>query len=258
MKRELTHEEAFVVLDAVALDTLEASERDAVLAHAEQCAICQAELSQLRDTAAYIAFTTVSVTETTGSRSKIHSRLMARAAADQPVETIPSVAARGHPISIRTWRRAGVFAIAAGVLVVVSLAGFISSMRDRAKLRTQLMSRDSVIAGLTGKDVAMMTLASAESKAPMGHMFWDRAKNMWTLVAHDMPQAKPGRTYQLWLVTANQKISAGTFESKNGEVMMRAMYPLPADQLVAVAVTDEPMGGMPQPTGPMVMVASAH
>ena len=57
MSRELTHEEAFVVLDAVALDALDAAERNAVLAHAESCAICSVELSQLRDTAAHLAFT---------------------------------------------------------------------------------------------------------------------------------------------------------------------------------------------------------
>jgi anti-sigma-K factor RskA len=89
-------------------------------------------------------------------------------------------------------------------------------------------------------------------------MFWDKAKNTWVLVAHNMPDLKTGRTYQLWLVTPTQKISAGTFEAKGGEAMVRATYALPADQLKMLAVTEEPAGGMPQPTGPMVMAVATH
>jgi anti-sigma-K factor RskA len=103
----------------------------------------------------------------------------------------------------------------------------------------------------------MMTLTATGGRAPVAHMFWDRAHNTWTLVAHNMPELKPGRTYQLWLVTADQKISAGTFEPRDGDAMMRATYAL-ADPLMALAVTEEPAGGMPQPTGAMVMVANAH
>ena len=73
------------------------------------------------------------------------------------------------------------------------------------------------------------------------------------MVAHNMPALKPGRTYQLWLVTPDKKISAGTFEPRDGDAMMRATMPL-ADKLMAIAVTEEPMGGMPQPTGAMVML----
>jgi anti-sigma-K factor RskA len=134
---------------------------------------------------------------------------------------------------------------------------------DRARtatdsLRVAVMARDSMIAGITGKDVAMMTLTSSGAKAPFAHMFWDRATNMWTMVAHNLPELKAGRTYQLWLVTPTAKISAGTFASKNGEAMVRAMYPLAPNQLMALAVTEEPAGGMPQPTGAMVMAVQAH
>jgi hypothetical protein len=41
-------------------------------------------------------------------------------------------------------------------------------------------------------------------------------------------------------------------------VMMRATMAMPTDSLAAVAVTDEPMGGSPQPTTAPMMVASAR
>ena len=178
------------------------------------------------------------------------------------------------------WRRAEWMAIAASMLLVASVAALTYVLRDRQNLRAALteqiarehrattagdslrlalMSRDSIIAGLTGRDVAMMTLTSTGTRTPMGHMFWDQTRNTWTLVAHDMPTLESGRAYQLWLVTSKGKISAGTFASNtSGDAMMRSTYPLSAAELRAVAVTEEPAGGMPQPTGPMIMVAQAH
>jgi anti-sigma-K factor RskA len=176
------------------------------------------------------------------------------------------------------WRRAEWMAIAAGLLLVVSVAVLASVMRDMQNLRASLtdqiareqrvatlndslravsMTKDSVIAGLTGRDVAMMTLTSDGATAPFAHMFWDKTRNTWTLVAHNMPNPKPGMTYQLWLVTPDRKISAGTFQPRGGEAMMRMTMAL-ENKLMALTVTEEPMGGMPQPTGSMVMASNAH
>lgn len=288
MKREMTHDEAFTALDAAAIDALDPAERDAVLAHAERCDICRHELAQLRDTAALLAFSSPLAADTaSGSRGRIQSRLMARAAADAAdaadagdagdrAERAESVQ-RG--VSALAWRRAEWMAVAASVLLVASVSILASVLRDRATLREALkdqiaqsqraatardslrlavMSRDSMIAGLTGKDVAMMTLTSSGARAPFAHMFWDRAHNTWTLVAHNLPDLKPGRTYQLWLVTPNAKISAGTFAAHDGDAMMRATYALSPSQLMALAVTEEPAGGMPQPTSAPIMAVSAH
>ena len=124
-------------------------------------------------------------------------------------------------------------------------------------MRASLADKDRMIANLTGPNVAVMTLASAGPQSPTGRMFWDQARDAWTFVAHNVPMPKAGRTYQLWLVTPTAKISAGTFApSANGEVMVRATYALPKDSLAAVAVTDEPGTGSPQPTTAPFLVAS--
>ena len=132
----------------------------------------------------------------------------------------------------------------------------ISAARAADSMSAALATRDSVIAGLTGRDVTMMTLTSTAAQAPYARMFWDRARNRWTFIAHNMPELKAGRTYQLWLVTAKAKISAGTFEPKNGEAILQATYAL-TDPLAAIAVTEEPAGGVPQPTGAPVIAAAA-
>jgi anti-sigma-K factor RskA len=89
-------------------------------------------------------------------------------------------------------------------------------------------------------------------------MFWDQGTNKWTFVAHHLAPLKAGRTYQLWLVTASAKISAGTFVvSPAGDALVQATYALDRSALKAVAVTEEPSGGVTQPTGPMVVVGTA-
>lgn len=292
MTRSLTHDEAFEMLDALAFDALEEIERTAVVAHVADCDTCRVELAQLRDTVATIAFVAQTARQPEGaSRDKIRSRLMSRAAADAGIPRID--ASRPTPaadvptrvikpsrsvVNAIAWRRAEWMAVAAGILLVISVSVLAAVIRDRENVRAALtdqiarnqkattatdslrvvaMTRDSIIAGLTGRDVAMMTLTSAGAKSPYAHMFWDRTRNTWTMVAHNMPELKPGRTYQLWLVTPDKKISAGTFEPRDGDAMMRATMPL-TDKLMALAVTEEPMGGMPQPTGAMVMLANAH
>ena len=288
MKRELSHDEAFALLDALAMDSLDGTDRDAVLAHASQCETCGPELASLRETFAQLAFAAPPATEiASGAEARIHSRLMDRVAADGRAKggaslhlessspSVPprppmSMAEERRVISSLAWRRAEWVAAAASVLLVVSIGLLAAMMRDRQtvhdalqaelarsagtrtsndSLRTLIASRDSMIAGLVGRDVAVMSLTSAGAKAPFARMFWDTARNTWILAAHNMPELRAGRTYQLWLVTKTAKISAGTFSPTNGEAVVRATYPLARDSLEAIAVTEEPAGGVPQPTG---------
>jgi hypothetical protein len=169
-------------------------------------------------------------------------------------------------------RVGSLFAIAASLLFVVASAQLMHVTRDRDRLRAQLSSigpendsiarllavRDSIITSLTGPDVKIVTLAKQNATEPMAKMYWDRATNDWTIVTYNLPQPSAGKTYQVWLVTDDAKISAGTFSpDERGHAMMRAKYPLDRNALRAVAVTEEPMGGMPAPTGPMVILGSA-
>ena len=287
MTRELTHDEAFAMLDAAALDALEGAERDAVFAHVARCEICRAELATLRATASQLAFAAPAAAG--GSRERIRSRLMDRVAADArargvvPIRpTVPppdSSAPKPKSGGASGWRRAEWLAVAASVLFFITGALFANAMRDRQSLRealqaelergqsartsndslaTLVSARDSMIAGLIGRDVAVVSLTASGAKAPFARMFWDTARNTWTLVAHNMPALRAGRTYQLWLVTRTAKISAGTFEPNNGDAVVRATYPLARDSLQAIAITEEPAGGVPQPTGAMIVAGEAR
>jgi len=291
MTPELGHEEAFAALGTAALDALDSTERAAVLAHAENCESCRKELVALREIAAQLAFASPLESEPLpGSRERIRTRLTARAAADAKVRGVARAPFSGPDLSTRefrairtrinvlAWRRAEWLAVAASVLLIIGIGVIASILRDRENLKDALtvattstqksqrssdslralvMSKDSLIAGITGRDVAMVQLTSSAARAPNAMIFWDHASNGWTLIAHNLPMPRAGRTYQLWLVTPTAKINAGTFTPDNGEAMVRATYALARDSLRAVAVTDEPAGGMPQPTGAYVVLGNA-
>lgn len=76
------------------------------------------------------------------------------------------------------------------------------------------------------------------------------------VLAHLPPQA--GKDYQLWLIRGQEKISAGILPTDPSGA---TVVPVPRDLLAdgapdAFAVTIEPTGGMPQPTGPIVLVGA--
>ena len=296
MSEGMTHEQAREALEALALDALDASERGAVMAHVATCAICQSELAALENTAGELALAAAPIPMPPAQRDRIRARLLARAAADRAselsaaaapqlrVETGRSAAGgdvtplRPYTKVRRTFGPPAWIAMAAGLVAILGVGAFLKASRERDaarqslaavqaatgtqlaaldSLRATLTARERMISSLIGPQVAVMTLASTNPASPTGRMFWDQQRDAWTFVAHHIPMPKAGRTYQMWLVTPTAKISAGTFmPSPDGEVMMQATYALPKDSLAAVAVTDEPMGGSPQPTTAPMMVAA--
>jgi hypothetical protein len=181
---------------------------------------------------------------------------------------------RDFPIS----RSFNWYAIAATVALVITGVQLGRVTLDRNRMRSQasaadttqtavpgddsllaiVRQKDSMIAAMTGPDVKVVPLMNQGARQPLGRMVWNRASNDWIMVTYNLRQPKPGMTYQVWLVTADSKISAGTFKpDANGNTMMHARYALDRNALRSVAVTEEPEGGMPAPTGPMVIAGAA-
>ena len=129
---------------------------------------------------------------------------------------------------------------------------------DASRTHEKLAISDNLVAAMSGANVQVVDMVSTKKLAPGARMFWDRVANRWTMVTHDLPTAGKGRTYQLWLVTARaEKISAGTFNTDaRGRAVVQATYALSARDLAAIAITEEPTGGSPQPTG-AILVAGA-
>ena len=169
------------------------------------------------------------------------------------------------------------YAIAATVALVITGAQLFRVTSERNRMGAQVAAadtvvsrpvsdsmpllvarRDSMIAAMTGPDVKVVPLMNQNARQPVGRMMWNRASNDWIMVTYNLRPPKAGMTYQVWLMTDSAKISAGTFKpDANGKTMMHARYTLDRNALRSVAVTEEPEGGMPAPTGPMVIAGAA-
>jgi hypothetical protein len=278
MKLVKSHDEAFAELDAVAFDLLDSTERDAVMQHVESCAACRVELDALQETVADLAFAAPAASDATSAmHDRVREQLITRAGGEtrprKPSLTPLVFPAIPPPVTVVQSGVPPWVAITAGVLLVASLGLSAWLFHDRQpvvealksqmaltettrravdSLGDQLATRDSVLVGMGGRDVTVLTLTSRASKDPYARVFWDRARHTWTVIAHNLPELKRGRTYQLWLATPKSRISVATFVPRNGEAMFRATYDL-TEPLNAIAVTDEPSPGVSQPTGDVIV-----
>lgn len=293
MSRDVSHSEAMELLPEAALDALPPDDQAGVVAHATGCPECGPALIALRDAIAAMAFAAPPVTVDDVRRARVRTRLMARARADLSVADAPDggvgdvrvtgtgprlvAGSPGQAVAVaprRTWGAVAALgwglAIAAGIAVVsvqrhaaVDTEAYAVSQRAlQARvdaLRDSMQTRDAFVRSVTGQHISSMQLTSGAVRAAWAWMFWDHVTNRWTLVARDLPVPAAGRTYQLWLVTPKAKISAGTFTPRpDGAAEVQATYALAPDQLSAIAVTEEPAGGVPQPTGALVISATAN
>jgi hypothetical protein len=312
---DISHEEAFSELAAVALEAVSVEVASAVRAHAATCAECGPELAAMEETVATLGTLVPDAQINRGRSAGMRSRLVMRARAEResvsaPVPGPPDLA-RGvasltgqgqrvtplgqRPVTGETKRftpvqplripaernpiQRGVnwYAIAATVALIVTGAQLMRVANDRDRMRSQLASvdtvaavrpsdsiatalrqKDSMIAAMTGPDVKVVPLMTKGVRQPLGKMMWNRASDDWIMVTYNLPQPQPGKTYQVWLVTDNAKISAGTFRpDQTGGTVMHAKYAMDRNALRAVAITEEPEGGVPAPTGRMVVAGSA-
>ena len=79
------------------------------------------------------------------------------------------------------------------------------------------------------------------------------------LTAAHLPDLPAGRTYQLWVLTSGAPVSAGMFHpDASGGTSMVFDTPVSLPAPAGLAVSMEPDGGVPAPTGEIVLVGKAE
>jgi anti-sigma-K factor RskA len=137
-----------------------------------------------------------------------------------------------------------------------------------AQEKSERMARDLVSAQARSERLAtamailsspgMRPITLAALKAPpgaLGHAFVDSGSRKALFLAANLPSLAPGKTYELWFIADGKPVAAGLFgvdaQGRSGTVTVDRLAPV--DRIQAWAVTIEPQGGVPQPTGPMVL-----
>lgn len=126
------------------------------------------------------------------------------------------------------------------------------AMADARRVSAELQSAMGVLAA---PDLVRIDL-SGQAPAPQAsaRALWSRARGM-VFTASNLPPLPAGRVYQVWVVTAQAPISAGLLTPDPGGAG-QSFFSTPPDipPPAAVAVSIEPEGGVPAPTGDIYLV----
>ncbi len=134
------------------------------------------------------------------------------------------------------------------------------STRELDHLREAVARQRGVIEVLTSPGVRVEYLRHAmPGLETEGHVLWNERKKAWVFYAFRMPQPEQGKEYQVWFMTEKEgPVSAGVFmpdQSGTGQVLAAPPSKL-FGKITAVAVTLEPKGGLPKPSGAMYLRGS--
>lgn len=243
--------------DLLALGALAGDEKQALELHLAGCSECAHKAHEARERMAILAL----AAPTEAPPAAARDRLLRRARADL---------AKPRQASTAGFRRWLIPVTAFAIVILVVLGGLLAIENRRlrhnlresqsafALLQSKAARDRAVVELLTAPDIAKVTLVSGTSRAlPEGNAFYHPQKGLLFYAAH-LPTLPATQTYQLWLVPVKgNPISAGTFEVDtrgDGQVLLPS---LPAGVLAsAFAVTIEPSGGVPQPTGPKILIGA--
>jgi anti-sigma-K factor RskA len=228
---------------AYALGALDVGERRAFEAHlAAGCPHCERVLRESREALAEVARSLPPESPPPAVREALRGRL----------------AVEGSWSS--AWRRPGAWrpwaAAAAAAALVAALTGLVVAGRYERRLeglRGELLAARMLVDLLRDPATRVVVLQGAGPAAgAQGRLVWHERAGGY-LLATNLPPPGPGRTYELWVLSGGAPRPAGTFAvGPSGEVTVRVA---PAGSVDAFAVTVEPAGGVPTPTGPVVLAS---
>lgn len=273
-----THEPWLDLASLHALGALAGEELAAFETHLATCLICRRELASLRPVADALAAAVPQV----DPPEALRARVLAAVGVAAPVAgTAPAVASReagtggverGIRASATAW-----LGLAASVMLAAGLGTYAVTLRGRiaileSELRVARAQASEQFANaaatsramavvqervdvLSAPDASRVTLAG-QAVAPnaAGQANWSPTRGL-ALAVDRLPSLRPDRTYQVWLLTSGAPVSVGLLQPDAGGDGVAVFAPPPGGVVpTGIALSEEPTGGVPAPTGQIYLV----
>jgi anti-sigma-K factor RskA len=254
--------------DEYALGVLEGEERAEIDAHlARRCDVCTRGVERARWLVSQLAY----AAPAQQPPPAIRARIMQATAAESKQQRAQRIEISPRRVWIPAWAWA-----AAALLIVFATYSLYQNwrlnqqilqldaqMRDaentQRALQQQRDSYNRAMAILAAPGTVKMEMKPSAEGMPALEAFV-HAKMGVVVAARGIAMPASGRAYQLWMVPKSGKgapISAGVYmPDANGGVLTVAPPPADMSDMAALAVTDEPSGGSPQPTTKPMWVAA--
>jgi anti-sigma-K factor RskA len=133
------------------------------------------------------------------------------------------------------------------------------AMLQNKALQNEL-ERDRMVASvMLSADSKSLKLMPKDKAMPMVHAYLHPHMGV-AITADAMPLMTAARTLQLWFIPKKgQPMSVAIFRpDSQGLVSVVAPVPMPMNEIAALAVTEEPAGGSPQPTSSPAWMAQVN
>jgi anti-sigma-K factor RskA len=266
----MTHDELRSLTGVYALGALSGAERRELEAHLATCDECSREVADCVQVADGLAYAVPQHDPPASLRDRVLRTVTASTDSGRVVDL------KSRPVrsALPTW-----FAVAASI-AAVALGLYAMTLRQRietlqqdlreANIRAEGLQGEVTVARATAEraveraailsadDMRIITL-QGQKPAPgaAGTALWSASRGQLLLSAANLPSLPTGRQYQLWVIPPGANpVSAGMLDlTPDGRVSVLASTST-VNQVGTVAISEEPVGGVPAPTGPIVLAGS--
>jgi anti-sigma-K factor RskA len=257
----MSHETFETLAAGYAVGALDGEDLVQFEAHlAEGCARCETDLREWRETLARTAVAEPRAIPPPGVKDALLRRIE---------QTSPRVTDRGRWLRWAVGTAAVALAAAGftGMYVAARYEAVLGRMaretaavkqrveRSEAVLREQLaLYRDGValLRDPATRVVEMRGVGTAAGAA--GRVLWNDKIGGQVFVA-SLPAAPPGKAYELWTISGRTPRAAGMLALDAAGQAAQPIAATPDGRVDVFAVTLEPEGGVPAPTGPIVLAS---
>ena len=247
---------------------LDGSDKAELEAHLASCAECRTKLAAARGRLALLALAAPESVPPDAARARILESFREHGPKRrEEAPAVPTRRANSRPVWAWVWAVACVILLAAAAWLAREnrrLSKQVAELQTTQKqleassqdLKAAAARAQAVLDVLTGTQTVQVDLApEAAHPVPHGKAFYNRDRGLlfYTTNLDSLPS---DRTYELWLIpTEGAPMEVGLFNSDaqgNGQLILPT---LPQGVTAkAFAITNEPAGGVPTPTGPILLV----
>ncbi len=147
---------------------------------------------------------------------------------------------------------------------LLSLKDTVESQKTEiVQLKTELEKKQELLAVLESKQIEIVIMNGLKvNPAGYGKVIWSPDNRSAILQISNLPAVPKDKDYELWVIKDDVPINSGvfSFEDKNQPNFFKITNLAEGDKskINAFAITLEPKGGVPKPTGDMYLLGSPN
>ncbi|HSB70542.1 MAG TPA: anti-sigma factor [Candidatus Methylomirabilis sp.] len=251
----MNHEEWLAQAEIYALGALDGAELTQFEAHlAAGCGPCEARVREAREALLLLPRSLPPVSPPPAVKARLLSQITPGESRRQP---------RLRPAWF-SWGMGVAWVAAASLLIVLGWSLFATRQAiqrleaEVERLRAEAAERDVVLGFLSDPQVRLVRLAGLPaSPGASGKLLWNPTGRVGLLLTAGLPVVPADKSYELWAIAGNEPVPAGVFRvDQRGQAVLRLPQLRDARAFDKFAVTLEPAGGVPTPSGPMHLLGS--